>query len=299
MIDLSISRGYRWKVQGRMAVLEYAAVHGLKPAAARFGLDRKTVRQWRDRAREAGAPGLVPRYPKRRRRRIPGEVVELIAHARREFGWGACRTRLWLMRVHQVKVAAKTITRIGDDLGLPRPHPARRRRSPRQLKLFEKAKPGESVQIDVKVVKVAGTKAYQYTALDDCTRLRVLRLYRRLNTFTSLDFLAQVRRAMPFPIRKIQTDDGTEFSFGFVLAIERAGMRHRYIRPRYPQQNGKVERSHRIDVEEFWSRHTFEMFEAAAVALREWEVVYNELRFSMALQGRTPAEKLAAVLAAA
>jgi transposase len=52
----------------------------------RFGLDRKTVRQWRDRAREAGAPGLVPRYPKRRPRRIPVDVVELIAHARREFG---------------------------------------------------------------------------------------------------------------------------------------------------------------------------------------------------------------------
>src|SRR2546425_11900861 len=94
MTDLSINRGYRWKVQGRMAVLEYAAVHGLKPAAARFGLDRKTVRQWQERAREAGAPGFVPRYPKRRRRRIPVEVVELVAHARREFGWGAYCTRL-------------------------------------------------------------------------------------------------------------------------------------------------------------------------------------------------------------
>src|SRR5207249_6038256 len=175
--------------------------------------------------------------PKRRRRRIPVEVVELIAHAGREFGWGACRTRLWLMRVHQVKVAAKTITRIGDDLGLPRPQRGSRRRPPRQLKLFEKAKPGESVQIDVKVVRVGGTKAYQYTALDDCTRLQVLRLYRRLNTFSSLDFLAQVLRALPFPIRKIQTDHGTEFSFGFILAIERAGIRHRYIQPRRPEQN--------------------------------------------------------------
>src|SRR5215831_16920040 len=102
MIDRSISRAYRWKVQGRLAVLDYTAVHGVKPAAARFGLDRKTVRQWRDRAREAGAAGLVPRYPKRRRRRIPAEVVELIAHARREFGWGGCRTRLWLMRVRKL-----------------------------------------------------------------------------------------------------------------------------------------------------------------------------------------------------
>jgi transposase InsO family protein len=192
-----------------------------------------------------------------------------------------------------------TISRICDDLGLPRPRRAKRRRSPRQLKLFEKATPGESVQVDVKFVKVAGTTAYQYTALDDCTRLRVLRLYRRLNVLSSLDFLGEMVRAFPFAIRKIQTDRGAEFPFTFVLAVERRGIRHRYIRPRCPEQNGKVERSHGVDHEEFWSRHGFERFEAAAGALREWERVYNELRFSMALNGRTPAEKLAAVLAAA
>jgi transposase InsO family protein len=104
---------------------------------------------------------------------------------------------------------------------------------------------------------------------------------------------------MPFAIRKIQTDHGTEFSFGFILAIERAGIRHRYIQPRRPEQNGKVERSHRIDAEEFWGRHSFQTFEAAEMALRQWERVYNELRFSMALNDQTPAEKLAAVLAAA
>src|SRR5262249_51296291 len=115
----------------------------------------------------------------------------------------------------------------------------------------------------------------------------------------SLDFLGQVRRAMPFPIRKIQTDHGTEFSFGFVLAIERAGIRHRYIQPRRPAQNGKVERSHRVDAEEFWGRHAFELFEAAAAALRQWDRVYHERRCWRGWTGRTPAEKLAAVLAAA
>jgi transposase InsO family protein len=83
------------------------------------------------------------------------------------------------------------------------------------------------------------------------------------------------------------------------LAIERAGTRHRYIQPRRPEQNGKVERSHRIDAEEFWGRHSFQNFEAAEMALHQWERVYNELRFSMALKGQTPAEKLAAALAAA
>jgi len=59
-------------------------------------------------------------------------------------------------------------------------------------------------------------------------------------------------------------------------------------------ENGKVERSHRIDNEEFWGRHRFQDSEVAAVALRDWETRYNYERFSLALQGRTPAEKLAA-----
>lgn len=174
-----------------------------RPPASAF--DRKTVREWRDRAREAGPPGLVPRYPERRSRRIPAEVVDLIAHARRDLQYGACRTRIWLLRVHQVKVAARTITRICDDLGLPRVQRPKRRRAGRQLKLFEKATPGESVQVDVKVVRLGSTKAYQYTACDDCTRFRVLRLYRQQNTFTSLDFLSEIVAAFPFPIRKLLT----------------------------------------------------------------------------------------------
>jgi transposase InsO family protein len=68
----------------------------------------------------------------------------------------------------------------------------------------------------------------------------------------------------------------------------------RYIRPRRPQQNGKVERSHRIDEEEFWGRYVGQEFDAAYEALLAWEHRYNHERFSMALRGRTPMEKLAA-----
>jgi transposase InsO family protein len=57
--------------------------------------------------------------------------------------------------------------------------------------------------------------------------------------------------------------------------------------------NGKVERSHRIDHEEFWSRHSFTSYDEAADALRGWERFYNVERFSLALRGRTPAEALA------
>jgi len=64
-------------------------------------------------------------------------------------------------------------------------------RRARQLKLFEKEHPGDSVRVDVKVVKIAKEKVFQYTAIDDCTRMRVLRLYSRLNQHSSLAFLRE------------------------------------------------------------------------------------------------------------
>jgi transposase InsO family protein len=126
----------------------------------------------------------------------------------------------------------------------------------------------------------------------------VLRLYRRLNQHTSLAFLRELRAAMPFPIRKLQCDNGTEFPLAFSLSVQAAGVPDRYIAPRKPQQIGKVERSHRIDDEEFWQRQTFATFDDAVTALEQWQRRYNHERFSLALRGATPVEVLAAKLAA-
>ena len=293
--DVKVRLQYRWRVRQRLIVLHFARLHGPTAAARRFGVSVRTIRRWRVRWRQGSLEGLVPRYPRRRGRRVTPRVIELVGQARRDLGYGAARTQLWLRRVHDVRVAMGTIQRIFRDLGIPYLRRVRKR-VPRQMKLFEKAEPGESVQVDVKFVKIAGRWAFQYTALDDCTRFRVLRLYPRLHQRSSLAFLVELQRALPFRIRKLQCDNGREFPLDFVLAVEAAGIRHRYIRPRRPQQNGKVERSHRIDQEEFWGRHRFTDFDEATTALRAWERTYNYERFSLALQGRTPAEKLAGVL---
>ena len=291
----SIPSRYQLRVKQRRRVVEFADDHGFRAAARHFGLARRTVRTWCRRWTTDGELGLVPRYPVRRRRRVSAGIVELARLARTEYRWGATRTRIWLERVHQIRVNAKTIQRVFCDLGLPVLTKTPRRK-PKQLKLFEKEAPGDSIQVDVKVVAVKRTKVFQYTALDDCTRLRVLRLYPRQNQHSSLHFLDELRSALPFPIKKLQCDNGSEFPLAFKLAVEAAGIKHRYIKPRRPQQNGKVERSHRIDSEEFWSCNDFETVAAAESSLPMWEWRYNHERFSMALQGRTPMEKLRDVL---
>ncbi|HZT76592.1 MAG TPA: helix-turn-helix domain-containing protein, partial [Vicinamibacterales bacterium] len=251
MSDVVIPTHYRVRVKQRLRVLAYAEEHGLKPAARHFALSRTTVREWRDRRDAHGVAGLFPRYPKRRRRRVAPELIPLVKQARLEHRFGADRTRIWLQRVHGVSIAAQTIQRLFRDLGLNR-LPSRRKRRPKQMRLFAKDQPGDSVQVDVKFVRVNRQRFFQYTAIDDCTRFRVLRLYRHLNHRSSLTFFRELRDALPFPIRKLQCDNGTEFPLDFALTVQAAGIRHRYITPRRPEQNGKVERSHRIDDEEFW-----------------------------------------------
>jgi transposase len=225
-----IAKRYHHTVTSRLAVVTYASTPGTKPAARRFGLDRKTVRTWRRRWQTAGPPGLVPRYPTNRARRIPPSTIALIEQARRDLQFGAVRTRIWLDQVPRIRVAAATIRRSCRHLGYP---PLRRtlKRRPRQLTLFSKERPGDSVQVDVKEIKTAGHKWYQSTALDDCTRYRILRLYPRKNHLTSLEFCSTIRHALPVAIRQVQVANGPEFSLARARAVQEAGMRLRYITP--------------------------------------------------------------------
>jgi hypothetical protein len=81
-----------------------------------------------------------------------------------EHRFGADRTRIWLQRVHGISIAAQTIQRLFRDLGLNR-IPSRRKRRPKQMRLFSKDQPGDSVQVDVKFVRVNRQRCFQYTAL--------------------------------------------------------------------------------------------------------------------------------------
>ena len=68
--------------------------------------------------------------------------------------------------------------------------------------------------IDVKFIEPITTgsgrrkRYYQYTAIDDCTRLRVLRAYPRFDQKTAIQFLDYVVSRLPFHVEKIQTDNG-------------------------------------------------------------------------------------------
>ena len=181
--------------------------------------------------------------------------------------------------------------------------PANQKHQPhhKRWKRYEKPQPGHRLQLDVKFLeRIPGTgkRLYQFTAIDDCTRIRVLKVYDACNQRTAIRFLDEVRHRLPFRIHVIQTDNGAEFQSQFHWHAEAQDIRHVYIRPRTPHLNGKVERSHRVDDQEFYQLldrdgisddiHLFNQ------KLREWEDYYNYHRPHGALDGQTPYERLLA-----
>jgi len=104
-------------------------------------------------------------------------------------------------------------------------------------------------------------KEYQYTAIDDCTRLRFIWVDEELCPANSVDSARRMLEFFPFPVEEIHTDHGTEFTYIFMPRVNKPhpfeeflkerGIRHKLIPTATPKQNGKVERSHRTDDEEF------------------------------------------------
>ena len=273
-------------------------------ACRHFGLSRQTFYKWKARYKSHGAAGLCdrPRVPLSCPRVTSREVISKIIYLRQRYHFGPGRIAAYLRRFHQVAIATSTVHRVLIRHGMNR-LPANEKRRPigRAWKRYEKPQPGHRLQLDVKFLeRIAGTgkRLYQFTAIDDCTRIRVLKIYDACNQSSAIRFVNEVLRRLPFRVLVIQTDNGGEFQSRFHWHLEAQDIRHVYIRPRTPHLNGKVERSHRVDQQEF-----YQLLDKDGIAddihlfndkLREWENYYNYHRPHGALDGQTPYERLLA-----
>jgi len=169
--------------------------------------------------------------------------------------------------------------------------------------------PGEKVQIDVKVVPNScirgkhrrdGKKMYQWTAIDECTRVRYVYGYDEHTPKNSVNFLERFLKWFPFETMCIQTDNGVEFTYKFISDNEKCpfeakvlelGIRHNLIKPATPWHNGKVERSHRTDQRYFYEWENFkdidELNQKLAIHL-EW----TNTKPMRIFKGKSPSQKL-------
>jgi hypothetical protein len=66
--------------------------------------------------------------------------------------------------------------------------------------------------------RIPGTRKrfYHFTAIDDCTGLRVLKIYDACNQTTAMRFVDGVLWRLPFRVQVVQTDYGAEFQSTFI-----------------------------------------------------------------------------------
>ena len=251
----------------RQRVVRYSHKHGVTQAGIRFRRSRQAIYEWRRKYNGSWKSLKEGSHrPKRHPRQHTEEEKSLIMrhYARNKDD----RILLWAtIRDNGYKRSYASMVRVLNKW-LCDEEKARTRE--RKWKPYQRAEyPGQKVQIDVKYVPsrcVAGwQKYYQFTAVDECTRWTYREMYDEHSTYSAKDFLERLVTAAPFPICKVQTDNGTEFTNALLVsksehktlfeqALGDMDIIYQRIQVATPRHNGKVERQHRCDEKRFYSK---------------------------------------------
>ena len=259
----------------RYSLMRYAEKYGVARASRKYNKAKSYIYFWKARfdgsieslACRSRRPHSHPRQHTEQelklirdmRRRNPKlGIVELWSRLRKR-GYSRCIESLWRVLRREGLTAKET---------------PKKKYKPKPYEQMQY--PGQRVQIDVKVVPKAciadpELKLYQYTAIDEYSRYRILGAYVEQSTFSSADFLRKVVEAFRRKGVKdecVQTDNGFEFTNRFSNSkrdipslfestAAELGVRHKLIKPYTPRHNGKVERSHREDQKRFYDTHRF------------------------------------------
>jgi len=275
-----------------------------------FGISPQTFYRWKRRYDRRHVESLEDHSHRPRHVRqpiYPVKLAEAVLRLREEYPrWGKDKLVI-LLRREGFASSASTVGRILKKLKergvLKEPLPnhisakkSRRQRpyAVRKPKDYVVKEPGDIVEVDTLDVRpLPGVVLKHFTARDVISKWDVLEAHTRASSHTAAAFMDTLLRRMPFPIKVIQVDGGSEFQDSFEEELQRRGIKLFVLPPRSPKLNGHVERAQRTHTEEFYEV-TDTSFEIAELnqALVEWERVYNTVRPHQALGYLTPKEFL-------
>lgn len=217
-------------------VQTYQKLGSVTQAALRCGIARSTLYLWIKRYEKGELAEMSDKSHRPKRlahQKVDARAEKLILKTRAEKRWGALRISNFLRRKYKLRISAMTVHRYLKKHQVP---PCKKRGSKKTYKRYNRPIPGDRVQIDVTKICPG---AYQFTAIDDCTRLRVLRIYPRKTAACSIEFLHEILDSLPFPIQRIQSDWGTEFfNYSFQEELPEHYIKFRPIKPLSPHLNG-------------------------------------------------------------
>lgn len=274
----------------RESLIKYAEKHGVTKAARVYNTSRQNIYRYRKRydgtVRSLANFSKKPKSHPNQHTRAELKLITDMFHKNKDTGlvilWVKLRQRGYTRSVSSLYTQLKKL-----NLKFNTP---KKKKKAKPKPYIQMTFPGERVQIDVKTVPskciIGQFNLYQYTAIDEYSRYRFLKIYGEKSTYTSYKFLLEVISKFPFKIYIVRTDNGTEFTKRlisnnpnditmFELALRKNHIVHDLIKPYTPKHNGKVERSHRKDNERFYATHRFYSLEDANNQLQIYLRQYN------------------------
>ena len=280
----------------------------IEQTAERFQVDAKTVRKWRDRFVAEGEEGLFDRSsrPHTSPNATPEPCRRRIIELRRQRRWGAAHIG------HEVGRAGSTVQNILRSEGLGRLDSGDRATAEPVIR-YQRDRPGELVHVDVK--KIAGipdgggwrihgrldapkkqrsTIGYRFlhSALDDRTRIVYSEIHLDEKAQTAVEFWERANawfNSLGIIVERVITDNGSAYkSFAWRDCLEALGIAPKHTRPYRPQTNGKIERYHRILLEEWAYIRDWNTDTERSAAYDDFVHFYNHHRAHGALGWSTP-----------
>ncbi len=275
-----------------------------------FGISPDTFYRWKKRYRHDDLKTLEERSHRPKRVRRPTwtrETLQVVLGLREEYpNWGKEKLAI-LMAERGIKVSASMVGRIIKNLkerGLLREpvrnHISARKRHSNRPYAVRKPKeylarvPGDIVEVDTMDVRpLPGVTFKHFTARDVVSRWDVVEASSRATAASAARFITTIMTRMPFKVKAIQVDGGSEFQNVFEEACQKLGIHLFVLPPRSPKLNGHVERANRTHTEEFYEVTDSEFdIKSLNTALQHWELTYNTIRPHQSLQYLTPHQYL-------
>lgn len=274
-----------------------------------FGISRATVYKWLKRFNPKDLTSLKDKSRRPRNLLKPQwsyELIMAVKHLRQQYPrWGKDKLII-LLRQQGFKTSASTVGRIikylkrtGDLIEPRRTTISAKRRVQRPYAVrkprdYAANKPGALVQIDTLDIRpLPGVSLKQFTARDVVSKWDVIEARSRATAKTAREFIETLQRRMPFKIKAIQVDGGSEFYADFESTCKDKGIRLFVLPPKSPKLNGAVERANRTHTEEFYEVNDCSWtIQELNKQLRRWEYIYNCIRPHHSLGQKTPLQFL-------
>jgi putative transposase len=298
------------EAKSRLEWLDFYRSHGnnARLTCRHFGISPDTFYRWKRRFKKRDLSSLESSSRRPHHLRKPTtepKVVDRIRFWREKYPrWGKEKIRV-LLKSDGIKVSVSTIGRvlkrlldrgvIREPLKLRQIRSRRRvnrpwaRRKPREYNIEA---PGDLVQVDTLDQEILpGLRRKQFTSRDYVSKFDVLWAFSNATSNCAKIFLDHIEQRMPFKVKAIQVDGGSEFMGEFEAECKNRGIHLFVLPPRSPKLNGSVERANRTHTEEFYQVHEINTdLRLHNRQLQQWEQTYNFVRPHQALGYLTPAE---------